>query len=125
MPNPSPLDRLALALATLGPVGNLPKAPGTWASAAAVLAAPFLFLPLAPPLRLAVLAAIFIAGTWAATRAERVLGRTDPGCVVIDELLGQWIALAPFNYLRWWQILAALALFRLLDITKPWPIRRL
>lgn len=119
------LDRLALGLATLGPIGRLPKAPGTWASAAAVLVAPFTFLPLTPPLRLAALAAIFIAGTWAASRAERSLGQADPGCVVIDELLGQWIALAPFNFLRWWQILIALALFRILDIAKPWPIRRL
>lgn len=125
MPDPTRTDRLALALATLGPIGNLPKAPGTWASAAAVLAAPFCFLPLAPPLRIAVLAAVFAAGVWAATRAERALGRTDPGCIVIDELLGQWIVLAPFNYLRWWQILVALLLFRLLDIAKPWPIRRL
>jgi len=125
MSNPTLADRLALALATLGPIGNLPKAPGTWASAAAVLAAPFLFLPLPPAWRVAALAAIFGAGVWASSRAERVLGRTDPGCVVVDELLGMWIALAPFNYLRWWQILAALLLFRLLDITKPWPIRRL
>ena len=125
MPDTTPLDRLALGLATLGPLGHMPQAPGTWASAAAVLAAPFLFLPLEPPFRIAVLAAIFLAGTWAATRAERALGATDPGCVVIDELLGMWITLAPFNFLRWWQILAALALFRLLDIAKPWPIRRL
>ncbi|MEW5775018.1 MAG: phosphatidylglycerophosphatase A [Thermodesulfobacteriota bacterium] len=125
MSKPAPLDRLALALATLGPVGNMPKAPGTWASAAAVLAAPFLFLPLAPAWRVAALAALFAAGAWAASRAERALGKTDPGCVVIDELLGMWIALAPFNFLRWWQILFALALFRILDIAKPWPIRRL
>lgn len=125
MPKPAPLDRLALFLATLGPVGNMPKAPGTWASAAAVLAAPFCFLPLTPPWRIAVLIGIFLLGSWAATRAERALGATDPGCVVIDELLGMWIALAPFNFLRWWQILAALALFRILDIAKPWPIRRL
>ncbi len=120
-----PLDRLALELATLGPVGRMPQAPGTWGSAAAVLLAPWLFLPLPLFGRLLVLALVFALGTWAATRAEAALGTTDPGCVVIDELLGQWTTFLPFAAPTVWTLFAAFVLFRVLDIAKPWPIRLL
>ncbi len=121
---PSTTDRIATACATLGPVGNLPKGPGTWGSAAAVIAAPFLFLPYSPVARCAILAVLFVFGAWASGRAERVLGRKDPGCVVIDEVLGQWITYLPFSIMTSWQILAGFAFFRLFDIAKPFPIRR-
>ena len=117
------LDRLALELATLGPVGRIPQAPGTWGSAAALLLAPWIFLPLPLWARLLALAGILVLGTWAATRAETVLGATDPGCVVIDEVLGQWTALLPFAAPSLWTLFAAFVLFRALDIAKPWPIR--
>ncbi len=122
---PVPLtDRIALFLATLGPVGRFPLAPGTAGSAVAALAAPFLFLPLGPVGRLALLAVLFAAGSWAATRAERILGRKDPGCVVIDEVLGQWLALVPLTRPDPWAIAAGFVLFRVLDMTKPPPIRQ-
>ena len=117
------LDRLALELSTLGPVGRIPQAPGTWGSAAALLLAPWIFLPLPLWGRLLALAGVLLLGTWAATRAEAVLGATDPGCVVIDEVLGQWTALLPFAAPSLWTLFAAFVLFRALDIAKPWPIR--
>jgi len=117
-------DRIATACATLGPVGHLPKGPGTWGSAAAVIVAPFLFLPHSPLVRVLILVALFLAGAWAAGRAEHVLGRKDPGCVVIDEVLGQWLTFLPFSIMTSWQVLAGFALFRLFDIAKPFPIRR-
>jgi hypothetical protein len=56
--------------------------------------------------------------------SSRQSGRTDPGFVVIDEVIGQWIALfgSPAD---WRHGLIALVLFRLFDITKPFPVRRL
>ena len=57
------LDRLALELATLGPVGRMPQAPGTWGSAAALLLAPWIFLPLPLWGRLLVLAGVLLLGT--------------------------------------------------------------
>jgi phosphatidylglycerophosphatase A len=63
-------------------------------------------------------------GVPAATIAEREAGRTDPGFVVIDEVAGQWIALL-FCPPDWAHALIALILFRLLDITKPFPVRRI
>lgn len=117
-------DNVALFLATLGPVGGFPRAPGTAGSAVAALAAPFLFLPLGPWGRLAALLIVFAVGTWAAGRAERILGRADPGCVVIDEVLGQWVALVPLSSPDPWAILSGFVLFRILDMTKPPPLRQ-
>jgi len=100
--------------------GYLPIAPGTWGSAGA--------LPLAYPIALvgggaavAVAAALlFVAGLWAAGRVLRPGGLKDPGDIVIDEVAGQMIALAPIALdLRYWPL--AFVLFRLADVVKPWP----
>ncbi|MBG0789620.1 MAG: phosphatidylglycerophosphatase A [Desulfovibrionaceae bacterium] len=119
----SPLDTFATALATLGPVGHFPKAPGTWGSLAAVVAAPWLFLPFSLPVRALILAAVFAAGTWACCRAEAVLGQKDPGCVIVDELFGQWLTLFLFASMPLWYLALGFILFRLFDILKPWPVK--
>ena len=113
-----------LAYCRLGIAGLSPKAPGTAGSALAALLAPLLFLPLPLWGRLLFLAVIVVTGGLAATRAEILLGRTDPGEVVIDELVGVWIALLPLGAGQWsWPGLVwAFALFRLFDIWKPWPV---
>jgi len=119
----NPLDKLALALATLGPVGHFPKAPGTWGSLAAAVVAPSLFLTLTMPWRIAVLVGVFLVGTWACGRAETIMGKKDPGCVVVDELFGQWLTLFFFQAMPLWYLAAAFVLFRVFDILKPWPVR--
>jgi phosphatidylglycerophosphatase A len=138
-------DRVALAVATCG-VGYLPVAPGTWGSLvgvglylAANAASGALYgaagargwsaLPLAAlhtTVVLLLLVGLTIAGIWAASRTEAVLARKDPGVVVIDEVVGQLITFAfvspvagPFT------IIAGFVLFRLFDIWKPYPVRRL
>lgn len=57
-------------------------------------------------------------------RSERILGRKDPPCVVIDEVAGMFISLIflPYN-LR--LVILAFILFRILDIFKPYPISKL
>ncbi|WP_028578284.1 phosphatidylglycerophosphatase A family protein [Desulfomicrobium escambiense] len=121
---PEPLSsRLATHLATLGPAGRMPKAPGTWGSLAAAAAAPVLFLPLPLWARLAVLAVLFPVGAWCAGRTEKCLCCKDPSCVVVDELWGQWIALLPLGAAEPLWIVPAFLLFRLFDIAKPWPVR--
>jgi phosphatidylglycerophosphatase A len=139
------LDRFALALSTCG-VGYLPLAPGTWGSAVGVglyllvragSAQVFAYeaargwsLPSLEALRttfmLLMLMALTIAGIWAATRTEKLLGRKDPGVVVIDEVVGQLIAFLfiPLDA-GWWAIVAGFLAFRLFDIWKPYPVRRL
>ncbi len=121
------LDTLALWTARLGPAGLMP-APGTAGSLVALILAPWLFLPLGPGGRIAVLALLFLLGALAAGVAERVLSRKDPGEVVIDELLGQWLTFAllpqstagsPLDI----PLCVGFVLFRVLDIAKPWPVR--
>jgi phosphatidylglycerophosphatase A len=120
------LDRIAMNLATLGPIGRLANAPGTWGSAFAAIVAPWAFLPFGYPARLAVLVLFFLIGTWAAQRTEVASGVHDASCVVIDELVGQWVAMLPLAAsLSAWEGLVALALFRLFDIVKPWPVSAL
>ncbi|AAS95010.1 phosphatidylglycerophosphatase A family protein [Nitratidesulfovibrio vulgaris] len=123
MPDSSTRDRVALAIARLGPSGVCPVCPGTCGAAVAAMLAPFVFLPLSLPMRCVALAVVYFIGAWAAGRAEHLLGRKDPGEVVVDELLGQWVTMLPFASLTWPQVLAAFALFRLFDILKPWPVR--
>lgn len=113
-----------LALATVGPVGKMPVAPGTWGSAAAVLLAPFLLLSVTVPYRLLILAVVFVIGSLAATRAEEHYGCKDPGAVVIDEVLGQWLTFAFFPVVPLWQIIAGFFLFRAFDILKPPPVKQ-
>ncbi|MDR3320467.1 MAG: phosphatidylglycerophosphatase A [Desulfovibrio sp.] len=112
-----------LAFCRLGVAGLASRAPGTWGSLVACLLAPLVFLPLPLPWRVLVLTLIFVAGSLAATRAERLLGCKDPGEVVIDELLGVWLILLPFEEPGLALMSTAFLLFRFFDIRKPWPVR--
>lgn len=116
-------DRLALLVSGLGPIGKIPYASGTWGSAAATLAAPALFLPLPGFWRVVVLAALFYVGGIAATRTEKLLCKKDPGHVVIDELIGQWITFLPFASPTTFELVAGFFIFRAFDILKPPPVR--
>ena len=120
----------AWAVATFFGAGFGKPGPGTWGSVAAVLlwgaAARGLHLSTAGLLlALAIgIALALVFGIPAAAFVERESGRHDPGFVVIDEVAGQWIALlgSPAD---WRHGLIALILFRLFDITKPFPVRRI
>src|SRR5262249_7643947 len=78
-----------------------------------------------PPLYcLLAIAGAFALGVWACGWAVQRLRLEDPGCVVWDEFVGQWIALAPLLWLAakpWWLGLGFI-LFRIFDIAKPWPV---
>jgi phosphatidylglycerophosphatase A len=138
-------DYLALGIATCG-VGYLPLAPGTWGSllgVAVYLLIQFYYLgfirryfdsdsftrlqpfPIIVAVELVVIGVIILVGIWAASRTEELLGRKDPGKVVIDEVAGQLIALLPLVEPGWISIIIAFVLFRFFDIVKPYPARRL
>jgi phosphatidylglycerophosphatase A len=138
-------DYFALTFATWG-VGYIPGAPGTYGSAVGVgiyvlvqsmSERVFAFalargwsVEVLESFRMAfmllLIAAVTLLGVWAASRTEKLLGRKDPGIVVADEVAGQLITFlfVPF-YSAWWVIITGFALFRLFDIWKPYPIRRL
>lgn len=115
-------------VATFFGIGYLKPGPGTWASLATVLLwgglAPFAATPSRLWAAIAASVGITLLGIPAATRAARALGKKDPSQVVIDEVAGQMIALIGAA-LDWRSLLAALILFRVFDITKPFPLRRL
>jgi phosphatidylglycerophosphatase A len=117
------VDLLARSFARVWPLGLVPVAPGTAGSVLATVLAPYLFLPLGYGSRVAVLTAIYLLGALAADRTEKLLGVSDPGGVIIDEVVGQWVTFLPFAALRPWELLAGLVLFRAFDILKPWPVR--
>ena len=116
--------------ATFFGAGYLKPGPGTYGSAAAALLW-FLAAHLIPasPTTLAIATsiaaiAVTLIGIPASTIAARESGRKDPGFVVIDEVAGQLFALILMRP-DWQHTLLALLLFRILDIFKPWPIRKL
>lgn len=120
----------AFAVATFCGAGYGKPGPGTWGSVAAVLlwaGCAWIFHPAASTLFFILLAVIGLAlifGIPASTIAARESGIEDPSFVVIDEVIGQWIALLGCP-LEWRHALIALVLFRLFDITKPFPARQL
>jgi phosphatidylglycerophosphatase A len=119
--------KLAGMVATWFGCGYFPVAPGTAGSAAALGIAILLGERAAwPPLAFVPLAvAVAIPGMLAAGAVERALKLEDPRIVVVDEVVGQWLALAGALSLNWKSYLFAFVLFRIFDIWKPPPVRRL
>ena len=120
---PNPESQVAaLFIATVAGIGHIPVAPGTFGTAAGLLV--WTLLPAAPIAHVVAIITIFIVGSWSGGVAERQLGRSDPGCVVIDEVLGMLMTLF-LNPVGWRGAAAGFLLFRALDIIKPYPARRL
>jgi phosphatidylglycerophosphatase A len=120
---PNPASRIpALAIATVFGVGYIPFAPGTFGSAAGLLL--WWALPASPLAQAIAIVALFVAGSWGGSVAERHFGRTDPGQVVADEVMGMLITLF-MNPVAWPGAIGAFLLFRLFDIVKPPPARQL
>src|SRR5271165_7244214 len=115
-------------IATFFGIGHLRPGPGTWGSLATVLLWAALARTLSPGLRtpvaIALAVLVTLIGIPAATRVARGAGKKDPQFVVIDEVAGQLVALIAVP-LAWKSFLAGFILFRVFDIWKPFPIRRL
>lgn len=129
-PPKEPRTPWAWTIGTFFGIGLIKPGPGTWAS----LAAAALWLIAARSAHLSTVNLTFatlagavgvtLLGIPAASVVERESGREDPGHVVIDEVAGQWFALAvcPVEIRH---AVLAFVLFRLFDIVKPWPARQL
>ncbi|NNE89882.1 MAG: phosphatidylglycerophosphatase A [Silicimonas sp.] len=115
--------------------GFLRPAPGTWGSLAALPAAWVLHVIGGPWLLLLASVALYFGGVKATAIETATADDHDPGWIVADEVVGQWIALLPVSLGAWqaglsplklWPgIVAAFVLFRLFDIWKPWIIGRI
>lgn len=114
---------IAWTLATWFGCGRVPKAPGTAGTVGAIP----LYLLLARAGRAGVGAGAVVAtfvGVWAASVVARELGKKDPQVVVIDEVAGFLVTMAPVRVVSWQAVLTGFVLFRVLDSLKPWPIGR-
>ena len=114
--------------------GWIRPAPGTWGSLAALPAAWIVYSLGGPLLLVLGTVLLFFLGVRATETETAQAADHDPGWIVIDEVVGQWIALLPVAFgaslvgispLKLWPgILAAFVLFRLFDIWKPWLVGR-
>jgi phosphatidylglycerophosphatase A len=116
-------ENAVMFLATGFYIGNIPFAPGSFGS---LIGLPFSFalagislVPAVICVLLFILFAVYIADV-----AEKILLQNDPGCIVIDEIVGMMVTLTglPFNLTT---VVIGFILFRILDILKPFPIRKL
>lgn len=111
------LRLLKYTLATGFGVGYSPFIPGTVGSLAALVI--YIALPFNHTTWLLISIIIFFIGTWTSGDIEKDKGK-DPGIVIIDEFVGQWIALL-FLPRIFWIFLIGFMVFRILDIIKPFP----
>lgn len=109
-------------LATVFYVGHLPRMPGTYGSLFALLF--ILFFPADPGIYLLITIPVLVVGLWSAGAYAKKLKRHDPSAVVIDEVIGMLITFfaIPKSALT---LTAGFVLFRLFDVLKPPPIRRI
>lgn len=123
---------IAQSISQVFGVGLLRPAPGTWGSLAALPMAYGLHVLGGPVLLIAALTAVFFLGWWATDRATQGQSDHDPSEIVVDEVVGQWVALVPVSLgasmagsdilALWPGWIAAFVFFRLFDIWKPGPV---
>lgn len=115
------MNKTVLRIATLGHVGWLPIAPGTWGSGVAVVIWWLLLANQGLTVQVSVIVPIAVIAVWSSGVAEKTLGH-DAKQIVIDEVAGQWIALVVCSGIV--QFGLAFILFRLFDVWKPFPINK-
>jgi phosphatidylglycerophosphatase A len=111
-------------LSTVFGLGYFPAAPGTLSSAAAALLYIFVLHSLSWPLYAALVGVLFLTGVPASAIHSRAIGQKDPGVIVLDEFCGQLAALILVPA-TWLYVGIAFVMFRVFDILKPFPLRRI
>ena len=116
------------SVATIGGVGHLPWAPGTWGSLVGLLLGVYCARAIRWPGLAAFLPVTFIICTMICTAAERLLGQHDPEAVILDEVWGMVaVVIVARGWMIWSipQLVLAFGLFRVFDIAKPPPLAQL
>lgn len=111
----------AALIATVGGVGHLRPAPGTWGSLAALPPAWLLTTMMGTSGLAAATLIVSVVGIWASAVYVRRTGLQDPSVIVVDEVAGQWLTLlaVPVDPLAYG---LGFVLFRIFDVLKPWPV---
>ncbi len=127
-------NKISWIIATWFGSGLLPKAPGTWGSLAAIPFAYIISIYTCSYALISGIVALFFIGIWVSNKIEENVQIKDPGFIVVDEVVGQWIALLPLPFLyrildsnsfycfSAFIVIVAFIAFRAFDIWKPWPV---
>ncbi len=126
--------KFSWVIATWFGSGLLPKAPGTWGSLAALPFAYIISIYTCAYALIFGIVALFFIGIWVSDKIEESAQIKDPGLIVVDEVVGQWMALLPLPFIFsivdpdcFYLFSAPIAVvafiaFRIFDIWKPWPV---
>lgn len=104
-------------------VGYFPVAPGTLTSLLIILAYKFYLFRLGWSLHLLILFLLFFVGVYTSTKIEKESRKKDPRKIVIDEACGQLLVLFRMSD-AWLPLIIGFILFRIFDIAKPYPIKK-
>ena len=116
--------KISEILSTVFYIGRLPLAPGTWCSFIAFLSWYFLRFYIEGVFILYASLVLFFVGVVVTTIYSESIEREDPSEIVIDEWVGQWIALWLIPHTFLWGF-TSFILFRMFDIFKPGPVGRM
>jgi phosphatidylglycerophosphatase A len=121
-------------------IGRIPFAPGTFGSVVGLAWFALLLIFKSWPVFILGNIAGFAVSVWLCGEGERILGKTDPGSVVLDEIIAiplcftGWLTVAALRQhswpgteyflAHWLSSIGVFALFRLFDVAKPWPVRQ-
>lgn len=114
-------DQVVVFLATGFYTGNIPKAPGTFGTLPGLCLC-FFLARLPWPVSLLLICVLMGLAVWLSGRAAKIMGKQDPGCIVIDEIVGMAVTLVALPFTLYTAITGFL-LFRFFDILKPPPIK--
>jgi phosphatidylglycerophosphatase A len=120
-------QRISIAIASMLHIGFIPGAPGTYASIATTLIFLLIYCVshrILPALHLSAVCLISVIGVITSSEASNSTGIEDPSFVVIDEAAGQLLTFL-FLPVSAFNLILGTAAFRLFDIWKPFPIRKL
>ncbi len=119
----TPFEKGIILLATGIYTGYAPIVPGTFGTLVGI---PIFFMLSFAGIKMAtaILIALIVVSCWIANEAEKLYGMKDPNDIVIDEVVGYLATVwaLPFT---WFTVIAGFFIFRILDILKPYPIRKM
>ena len=120
-------NRLCVTFASMFYIGYIPGAPGTYASLATTVLF-FLIYRISgrvlPSLHLSAICLLSLAGVLASAAICRSTGQEDPSFIVIDEVAGQLLTFL-FLPVSFMNLFLGFLFFRIFDMWKPFPIRKL
>jgi len=120
-------DDVATWIATVGRLGHVPLAPGTWGSLVGLLVGAMSLRLVRAPSLIILLAVAWCLAALLCDVAERELKRHDAPAIILDEVLGMAsvVIVLPWTLTSWFSVAMAFFLFRAFDVLKPPPLRQL